>query len=84
MKLAVLLPCYNEEAAIAQTVAGFRTVLPDADIYVYDNNSTDRSEEHTSELQSPFHISYAVFCLATFGRGGGSRLHGRCSGLLQR
>jgi glycosyltransferase involved in cell wall biosynthesis len=42
-KIAVLLPCYNEEAAIAQTVAGFRAVLPDADIYVYDNNSRDRT-----------------------------------------
>jgi glycosyltransferase involved in cell wall biosynthesis len=45
MKIAVLLPCYNEEAAIAQTVAGFRAVLPDADIYVYDNNSSDRTRE---------------------------------------
>jgi glycosyltransferase involved in cell wall biosynthesis len=45
MKIAVLLPCYNEEAAIAQTVAGFRAVLPDADIYVYDNNSADRTPE---------------------------------------
>jgi glycosyltransferase involved in cell wall biosynthesis len=45
MKVAVLLPCFNEEAAIAQTVAGFRAVLPDADIYVYDNNSSDRTRE---------------------------------------
>lgn len=44
-KIAVLLPCYNEETAIAQTVAGFRTVLPDATIYVYDNNSRDRTVE---------------------------------------
>ena len=36
--IAVLLPCYNEEAAIAQTIAGFRAALPDATIYVYDNN----------------------------------------------
>jgi glycosyltransferase involved in cell wall biosynthesis len=43
LTIAVLLPCYNEEAAIAQTVAGFRAVLPDADIYVYDNNSRDRT-----------------------------------------
>jgi len=41
----VLLPCYNEETAIAQTVAGFRAVLPDAVIYVYDNNSRDRTVE---------------------------------------
>ena len=43
--IAVLLPCYNEAAAIAQTVAGFRTALPAATIYVYDNNSSDRTVE---------------------------------------
>ena len=42
-RIAVLLPCYNEEAAIAQTVAGFRDALPGATIYVYDNNSADRT-----------------------------------------
>ena len=40
-KIAVLLPCFNEEAAIAATVTGFRGALPDAIIYVYDNNSGD-------------------------------------------
>ena len=40
-RIAVLLPCYNEEAAIAATVAGFRAALPGAQIYVYDNNSSD-------------------------------------------
>jgi glycosyltransferase involved in cell wall biosynthesis len=44
-RIAVLLPCFNEEKAIAQTVAGFREVLPNADIYVYDNNSSDRTSE---------------------------------------
>ena len=44
-RVAVLLPCFNEEAAIAQTVAGFRAALPDATIYVYDNNSRDRTVE---------------------------------------
>ncbi len=44
-RVAVLLPCYNEEAAIAQTVAGFRAALPSATIYVYDNNSRDRTAE---------------------------------------
>ena len=44
-RIAVLLPCYNEEAAIAQTVAGFRAALPSATIYVYDNNSRDRTVE---------------------------------------
>lgn len=40
-RVAVLLPCYNEAAAIAQTIEGFRRALPDAAIYVYDNNSKD-------------------------------------------
>ncbi|WP_293857546.1 glycosyltransferase family 2 protein [Sphingomonas sp. SCN 67-18] len=40
-RVAVLLPCYNEEAAIGQTIAAFRAVLPGAAIYVYDNNSSD-------------------------------------------
>jgi glycosyltransferase involved in cell wall biosynthesis len=44
-RIAVLLPCYNEEAAIERTVAGFRAALPDATIYVYDNNSKDRTVE---------------------------------------
>jgi glycosyltransferase involved in cell wall biosynthesis len=44
-RIAVLLPCYNEEAAIDATVAGFRAALPDAVIYVYDNNSSDRTME---------------------------------------
>jgi len=45
LRIAVLLPCYNEEAAIAQTVAAFRSALPAAVIYVYDNNSSDRTRE---------------------------------------
>ena len=44
-RIAVVLPCYNEEAAIADTVAGFRAALPGAAIYVYDNNSSDRTVE---------------------------------------
>ena len=44
-RVAVLLPCYNEEAAIGATVEGFRKALPDATIYVYDNNSRDRTRE---------------------------------------
>ena len=44
-RIAVLLPCYNEEAAIAQTIAGFRAALPGAAIYVFDNNSEDRTRE---------------------------------------
>lgn len=44
-RIAVLLPCYNEEAAIAATVEGFRKALPGATVYVYDNNSRDRTRE---------------------------------------
>lgn len=40
-KVAVLLPCYNEAKTIGKVVSDFREVLPEADIYVYDNNSTD-------------------------------------------
>ena len=49
LKIAVLLPCYNEEAAIGATVAGFKAALPDATIYVYDNNSRDRTREVAAE-----------------------------------
>jgi glycosyltransferase involved in cell wall biosynthesis len=43
MRLAVLVPCFNEEAAVATVVADFRKALPAAKIYVYDNNSSDRT-----------------------------------------
>jgi glycosyltransferase involved in cell wall biosynthesis len=42
-RIAVLLPCFNEEATIAETVKGFRSSLPGATVYVYDNNSCDRT-----------------------------------------
>jgi Glycosyl transferase family 2 len=44
-QVAVLIPCHNEEAAIAKVVADFRDALPGAAIYVYDNNSTDRTRQ---------------------------------------
>ncbi len=44
-KIAVLIPCYNEEQTIAKVVADVRSALPDAVVYVYDNNSTDRTAE---------------------------------------
>ena len=43
LRIAVLLPCFNEEAAIGATVRGFRKALPSATVYVYDNNSRDRT-----------------------------------------
>jgi glycosyltransferase involved in cell wall biosynthesis len=45
MRVAILVPCYNEEITIGQVVADFRAVLPEADIYVFDNNSSDRTAE---------------------------------------
>jgi glycosyltransferase involved in cell wall biosynthesis len=42
-KIAVLLPCYNEEAAIAKVVGDFRAALPEATLFVFDNNSTDNT-----------------------------------------
>ncbi|MCY0876852.1 MAG: glycosyltransferase family 2 protein [Firmicutes bacterium] len=44
-KVAVLIPCYNEEVAIPKVISDFRASLPDAEIYVYDNNSSDRTVE---------------------------------------
>ena len=44
-QIAVVIPCYNEETAIAKVVKDFRAALPTADIYVYDNNSSDRTTE---------------------------------------
>ncbi|MBB3455352.1 glycosyltransferase involved in cell wall biosynthesis [Rhizobium sp. BK313] len=46
LNIAVLLPCYNEAATIGDVVRGFRKALPQADIYVYDNNSTDGTALH--------------------------------------
>jgi glycosyltransferase involved in cell wall biosynthesis len=43
-RIAVLVPCFNEEAAVATVVADFRKSLPSAEIYVYDNNSSDRTK----------------------------------------
>ena len=70
VRIAVLLPCYNEEAAIAQTIAGFRAALPDAVVYVYDNNSRDRTVEvargagaivRTERMQGKGHVVRRMF-----------------------
>ncbi len=45
MKTAILIPCYNESATIAKVVSDFKKVMPHAEVYVYDNNSTDGSDE---------------------------------------
>ena len=48
-KIAVLIPCYNEEKTIAKVVKDAREALPEAVIYVYDNNSRDRTVELARE-----------------------------------
>ena len=45
MKTAVLIPCYNEELSIEKVIKDFKKQLPEADIYVYDNNSKDKTVE---------------------------------------
>ena len=49
VSIAVLIPCYNEELTIADVVHQFRAQLPYADIYVFDNNSSDRTSEEAEE-----------------------------------
>ena len=49
MSIAVLIPCYNEAQTIAKVVGDFRAALPEADIYVYDNNSKDGTDEIARE-----------------------------------
>lgn len=49
-KVAVLIPCYNEEKTIKKVVLDYRAVLPDADIYVYNNNSKDKTAQIVAEL----------------------------------
>ena len=44
-KIAVLIPCYNESKTIAKVIKDYKKALPNADIYVYDNNSTDKTDE---------------------------------------
>ncbi|HYF40803.1 MAG TPA: glycosyltransferase [Ramlibacter sp.] len=49
VEVAVLIPCYNEEVAVPRVVEGFRRALPTAKVYVYDNNSTDRTAQVAAE-----------------------------------
>lgn len=50
-KIAVLIPCYNEEKTIAKVVKDARAALPEAVIYVYNNNSSDRTAELAAEAE---------------------------------
>jgi len=49
IKVAVLIPCYNEELTITKVLRDFKEALPDADFYVYDNNSTDKTVQRATE-----------------------------------
>ena len=51
-KIAVLIPCYNESKTVEKVVKDYKKVLPEADVYVYDNNSTDKTDK----------IDIAFFC----------------------
>ena len=48
-KIAVLIPCYNESKTIAKVVKDYKEALPEADIYVYDNNSVDETDKIAKE-----------------------------------
>ena len=52
-KIAVLIPCYNEGQTIAKVVKDYREALPEATIYVYDNNSSDHTDEIAREAGAP-------------------------------
>ena len=56
--IAVLIPCYNEEKTIKKVVSDFRETLPEAAIYVYDNNSTDKTAEIAKEAGAIVRYEY--------------------------
>ena len=58
-KIAVLIPCYNEEKTIAKVVSDVKKFLPQAVAYVYDNNSTDRTVELATEAGAIVRYEYA-------------------------
>lgn len=58
MRTAVLIPCYNEAKTIEKVVADFKRVLPHADIYVYDNNSTDNTDKIAKDVGAIVRYEY--------------------------
>ena len=58
MTIAVLIPCYNEAKTIAKVVRDYRAALPEADIYVYDNNSTDHTDDIAREAGAIMRYEY--------------------------
>ena len=70
MRIAVLIPCYNEELTVGRMIVSFRALLPDAEIYVYDNNSTDGTadaaraagvEPRSEPMQGKGHVVRRMF-----------------------
>ena len=59
-KIAVLIPCYNEEKTIKKVVEDWKKELPEATIYVYNNNSTDRTVEIAKEAGAIYKIRRLV------------------------
>lgn len=57
-KIAVLIPCYNEGQTIAKVVKDYREALPEATIYVYDNNSSDHTDEIAREAGAVVRYEY--------------------------
>ena len=57
-RIAVLIPCYNESLTIEKVVVDYKNVLPEADIYVYDNNSVDHTDEIARKAGSIVRYEY--------------------------
>ena len=57
-RIAVLIPCYNESKTIAKVVKDFKKALPEAVIYVYDNNSSDGTDEIAREAGAVVRYEY--------------------------
>ncbi|MCF7221818.1 glycosyltransferase [Marilutibacter chinensis] len=55
LRVAVLVPCFNEEATVAQVVVGMKSALPTAEIHVFDNNSTDATVEQAGQAGAVVH-----------------------------
>lgn len=58
MKIAVLIPCYNESKTIAKVVSDYHAALPEAEIFVYDNNSNDHTDEIAREAGATVRYEY--------------------------
>ena len=81
LQYVVLIPCLNEEATIRKVIEDFRAVLPEADIYVFDNNCTDRTAEIAREagalVERETRQGKGNVVRAMFEQGRGGRLRPR-------